>query len=97
MNAYVAMLQIAVFGDNHAARIELPITRERLAHVFDRDPQMVQADLHARLVQLRPLLEQSEIEAAVREGDIARIGATDLFHAEATPVKARERGRLRAQ
>jgi hypothetical protein len=52
---------------------------------------MVQAQLHAGLVQLRPLLEQSEVEAAVGEGDVARIGAADFLQAEAAPIKAGER------
>lgn len=97
VNAHVAMLQIAALGDDHAARIERAVARERLIHIVDRNPQMMQAGLHAGLVQLRPLLEQGEIEAAVREADVARIRAPQLFHAETAAVEARERGRLRAQ
>jgi hypothetical protein len=47
-------------------------------------------------VQLRPLLEQGEIEAAIRERAIAGRVAADLRQAEAKPVKARKRGRVRA-
>jgi hypothetical protein len=58
---------------------------------------MMQADLHARLVQMRPLLEQGEIEAPVGEADIARRAAADFAETEAADVKVGERSRLRAQ
>src|SRR5258708_25764993 len=97
VDAHIAVLQIAALGDDHAARIKRAIARERLVQVRDRDAEMVQPDLHARLVQLRPLLEQSEVEAAVREGDVTPAGAPDLPHAAPAPIEAPERRRLRAQ
>ena len=81
VNAHVAMLQIAVLRNDHAARIEGAVARQRLIHIVDRDPQMVEAELHAGLVQLLPLLEQGEVEAAVGEADIARRAAADFRHA----------------
>ena len=96
-NAHLAVLQVAALGDHRAARIAFAVARDDLVDVVDGDAEMMQPVLHARLVQVGPVLEQRDVEAAVGQRHVARGAAADLVETEIPHVEAGERGRLRAQ
>src|SRR5262245_4880534 len=97
VDAHGAVLQVAVLGHDRAAWIARAIAGDDRVDVVDRNSEMMQALLHARLAQRGALAEQGEIEAAVGERHVAVSAAAELRKAEMAAIEAGEGGRIGAE